>query len=296
MIRSLISLCVACLVSGCASPTLAPAAAQTIVWPTSPAGEPAPGTLRRWPTADSPMVFVPSGQFLHGARPGDELASENESPQHAVYVTGFWIDQIEVTNARYARCVAAGACRPPLATGSHSRDSYFDNPAYADYPVIFVSWYDASGYCVWVGKRLPTEAEWERAARGDDARRWPWGDDWDGRRANFCDSNCAHRWRDETVSDGHADTAPVGSYPAGASPFGALDMAGNVWEWVADGYAPYSADPAIDPQASDGHEINVLRGGSYDFVAAGLRATYRYEDGATHRQDSFGFRCAASAP
>ena len=244
------------------------------------------------------MIFIPSGHFVQGARPNDELASDNEHPQHAIYVTGFWIDQTEVTNARYNRCAVAGACRPPLANGSHSRDSYFDNPAYADYPVILVSWFDASDYCTWAGKRLPTEAEWERAARGNDARRWPWGDTWDGTKANFCDSNCAHRWRDESVSDGHADTAPVGFYPAGASPFGVLDMAGNVWEWVADGYAPYAtrADPTVDPLIAEGTDIKVLRGGSYDFVPAGLRATYRYADGAMHRQDSFGFRCAADGP
>lgn len=239
------------------------------------------------------MVFVPSGHFLQGARPDDELASENEYPQHAVYVTGFWIDQLEVTNARYAACVAAAECRPPMADGSHSRDHYFDDSAFADYPVIFVSWFDAEDYCAWADKRLPTEAEWERAARGDDERRWPWGDAWNGAQANFCDANCAHRWRDESANDEHADTAPAGGYPAGASPFGALDMAGNVWEWVADWYMLYTTDPAFDPLVAEGDEIKVLRGGSYDFVASGLRTTYRYEDGATHRQDSFGFRCAA---
>ncbi len=241
------------------------------------------------------MVFVPSGHYLQGAGPDDELASENERPQHAAYVTGFWIDKTEVTNTHYAACASAGACRPPLANGSHSRDNYFGDPVYADYPVIFVTWFEANDHCTWAGKRLPTEAEWERAARGDDARRWLWGVEWDGKRANFCDANCAHRWRDESVNDGHSDTAPVGSYPTGASPFGALDMAGNVWEWVADWYALYAAraDIVFDPFVSEGSEIKVLRGGSYDFVAAGLRATYRYEDGATHRQDSFGFRCVA---
>ncbi|HLF28016.1 MAG TPA: SUMF1/EgtB/PvdO family nonheme iron enzyme [Anaerolineae bacterium] len=286
----------AILLAGCAVLERAPLPTATIQWPTPRAGELAPGALREWPNDASPMVFVSSGHFLQGARPDDELASDNERPQHAVYITGFWIDKTEVTNARYAKCVAAGACRPPLANGSHSRDHYFDDPAYADYPVIFVSWFDARDYCLWAGKRLLTEAEWERAARGDDGRRWPWGDTWDGAKANFCDSNCVHRWRNESVSDGHTDTAPVGFYPAGASSFGALDMAGNVWEWVADEYAAYSADPGIDPLIFDGADIKVLRGGSYDFVAPGLRATYRYEDDATHRQDSFGFRCAVDRP
>jgi len=179
-----------------------------------------PPTLTPLPT----MVYVPAGEFIMGSDEGDS----DEQPVHTVYLDAFYIDKYEVTNAQYRRCVEAGAYSLP-----HSTDRYTD-PNYAEYPVVYVDWYQAEAYCRWAGKRLPTEAEWEKAARGTEGRIWPWGNAFDGSKVNSCDKNCPYDYNDASVDDGYADTAPVGSYPAGASPCGALDMAGNVWEWVAD--------------------------------------------------------------
>jgi formylglycine-generating enzyme required for sulfatase activity len=200
------------------------------------------------------MAYVPEGAFWMGsaeAEVADALALcsqkqsdcqredfADEEPQHQVILDAYWIDQTEVTNAQYTQCVDAGLCTRPSRFDSYTRDSYYDDPAFADYPVIYVSWHQAKAYCEWVGKRLPTEAEWEKAARGTDRRIFPWGNAFDGSRLSFCDLNCSLGWQDPTWDDGYADTAPVGSYPSGASPYGVLDMAGNVWEWVADRYDP----------------------------------------------------------
>ena len=252
-----------------------------------------------WEADGAEMVFVPPGEFVRGSRDGEmDLALrlclqnrgtctrqrfEDEGPQRRVYLDGFYIDRQEVTNARYRKCVSSDACRPPLNDSSRMRSQYYDDPRYADYPVIYVSWQDADDYCRWVGKRLPSEAEWEKAARGTEDRRWPWGDRWDPKRLNS--------W----VAGPH-DTTRVGSYPQGASPYGAMDMAGNVWEWVADWYEydHYARAPDRNPRGPPHGKTRVLRGGSWISDSQYTRTTYRFQRPPDYRTANFGFRCASS--
>jgi formylglycine-generating enzyme required for sulfatase activity len=220
------------------------------------------------------LLFVPAGAFLMGSEAADPLADEDEKPQHSVHLDAFWIDRTEVTNAMFARCVEAAACTPPM----HSRR--FGEAAYADHPVLGVTWGQAREYCGWAGRRLPTEAEWEKAARGADGRIFPWGDQApDESRLNF---------------DGQVDdTQPVGSYPGGASPYEALDMAGNVWEWVEDGYGAeyYERSPEANPPGAQSANQKVIRGGSWSAGAEAVRAANRFW-AFPGRNDTDGFRCA----
>ena len=228
------------------------------------------------------MVYVPAGEFEMGSIGGDD----DEQPVHTVALDGFWIDRTEVTKAQYEQCVAAGACTP-----------CYGDSAYDDYPAIYVTWYQAETYCGWAGGRLPTEAEWEYAARGPEARVFPWGDEFDGTRLNFCDANCERDWADETVDDGYAETAPVGSYPAGASWCGAQDMAGNVWEWVADSYASdyYGRSPSQNPTGPSSWEYRGLRGGSWGFDPYYVRGANRDCFVPSNTYGHIGLRCAMSS-
>ena len=167
------------------------------------------------------MVFVPEGGFMMGS----EEDYPEENPMHGISLDSYWIDQTEVTNGMYSQCVAAGACLPPTNITSSSRTVYYGDERFDIYPVIYVDWAMAQTYCSWAGGRLPTEAEWEKAARGVDRRTYPWGN-----AAPSC--SLANFWG--TGGGCVGDTSPVGSYLFGASPYGVLDMAGNVWEWVSD--------------------------------------------------------------
>ena len=237
------------------------------------------------------QVYVPAGSFMMGSEDG----ATDEKPVHGVTLDAFWIDRTEVTNGQYAACVTDGACRSPQANSSYTRPNYYGNPEYAGYPVIYVSWDDAVAYAAWAGGRLPTEAEWEYAAAGPVSRVYPWGDTFDGERLNVCNRNCPFDHRDDDWDDGHADTAPVGSYPSGASWVGALDLAGNVWEWVNDRYDVdyYWEGPDVNPTGPTSGEGRVLRGGSWNSDERGGRVSVRHYDSPVDALSNIGFRVVA---
>jgi formylglycine-generating enzyme required for sulfatase activity/DNA-binding CsgD family transcriptional regulator len=240
------------------------------------------------------LIHIPAREFEMGSsRAEDPHAFEEELPQHIVYLDAYWIDKTEVSNAQYALCVAeSGACTKPANNYSLNRASYYDNDQYVDYPVIFVSWSQAAAYCAWAGRRLPTEAEWENAARGPEPRIYPWGNAYDGTLANYCDVNCQTDWKDSRFDDGYIDTSPVGKYPNGASMYGVLDMAGNVYEWVADWYGPYSQDRQTNPTGPASGLEKIIRGGSWGDDPAHVRSSVRSPINADNWLNFVGFRCA----
>jgi formylglycine-generating enzyme required for sulfatase activity len=237
------------------------------------------------PALQSPRVPVPAGSFDMGSAAG----AADEAPVHRVRGGAFSMDRYEVTNARYAACVSAGACSKPALTGSKLRAKYYDEPEFADYPVIFVAWSQADAFCKWSGGRLPTEAEWERAARGTEGgHTYPWGEAQpDCSKANF--GGCA------------GDTDRVGRREAGASPYGAMDLAGNVWEWTADWYdagyyarlsqASGAAGVTDDPRGPGDGKLKVMRGGCWVSGASSLRTTCRKAELPASWAPNVGFRC-----
>ena len=273
--------------------------------PPTPTPEPEAGATMVWEDG-SVMVYVPAGEFTMGSSDGEvdyalQLCNEyygdcerslfeDEQPQHKVYLDAFWIDKTEVTNVQYQRCVEARVC--PAPTMCDWGEPPYGDASKAEHPVVCVSWHDAKAYCEWAGKRLPTEAEWEKAARGTDGWIYPWGNAFDGGKLNSCDVNCSYDWKDASANDDYAETAPAGSYPTGASPYGALNMAGNAWEWVADGYDPgyYNQSPYRNPLGPDSGEERVLRGGSW--YIAGVRIADRHWCHSWLRHYDMGSRCA----
>jgi formylglycine-generating enzyme required for sulfatase activity len=215
-----------------------------------------------------------------------------------VKLDAFYIDETEVTNAAYAQCVEDGACDPPDSPNATYHARYYGAPNFADYPVLFVSWYDADAFCRWREARLPTEAEWEKAAGFDPEQAlkltYPWGNAFDGTRLNFCDSNCPRQDRDPDYDDGHRDTALVGSYPDGRSPIGAYDMSGNVMEWAADWYDSdyYEESTDTNPLGPLEGEVKAIRGGSWLSDAEEVTAAARTAFEPSVSRANLGFRCA----
>ena len=242
---------------------------------------------------DVPMVLIPAGPFEMGSADG----AEDEQPVHTVILNAFYIDQYEVTNSRYAICVDAGVCDPTTDTtayeSSYSRRVYYGNPEYANYPVIYASWYEAQAYCQWRGGRLPTEAEWEKAARGGlQGKIYPWGDE-----TPLCEvgSKYGATFDDDGMCN-DADTTQVGSYAPNG--YGLYDMAGNVWEWVSDYYDEnyYSNSPLENPTGSQTANYRVIRGGGWDSPVSGLRVSDRRFNPPESGSLSSGFRCVVPLP
>jgi len=220
------------------------------------------------------MMYIPEGDFMMGSDNGEY----NEKPVHTVYLDDYHIDKYEVTNALYKVCVAAGVCDPPKNIGSPTYGYYqLDN-----YPVINVDWNMAKTYCQWRGASLPTEAQWEKAARGTDGRTYPWGDGINSTYANYMESAIG--------------ATAVGSYTSGISFYGVFDMAGNVWEWVMDWYLDtyYTNSPSSNPMGPDSGDSHVIRGGSWHDPGISLSSTNRDWTRPTDSNDSIGFRCVMS--
>ena len=245
------------------------------------------------PKDEAVMVYVPAGEFLMGTSDADieyykqifplrRIARfDNERPQRTVFVDAFYIDKYEVTNKQYKQFLAETGYEPK---------HYLDRLPYnaPNLPAVVLEWEDAVAYTVWAGKRLPTEAEWEKAARGTDGRIWPWGNEWDGTKLSGNDGT--------GLKDGYKETAPVGQFPQGASPYGAHDMAGNLWEWVSDWYDPdyyRTSPPNINPKGPETGDGHVLKGGGWaenlDFTRCANRLGG--EPGSLLR----GFRCVIDA-
>ncbi len=236
------------------------------------------------------MVLIPATEYMMGCDPehnNSHGCPSDELPQHTVSVSAFAIDIYEVTNVQYAECVAADGCLPPIATASQAREDYYSNDEYANFPMINIKWEQAQAYCSWAGKRLPTEAEWELAARGTSPKTYAWGDD---------DPDCSQGnvYYDPSMSACVGDTVAVGSYPLGASEFGVMDMTGNVWEWVADNYIEdfYGKSPTENPLAEEANQLRTVRGGGWAANWLAARLTNRGYDLSFFSGVDLGFRCA----
>ncbi len=284
--------------------------------PTTPVSNPDPtatiassslnglGDTQVSPKDNATLVYIPAGQFPMGS----EFGLTDEQPVHIVELDAFWMDRTEVTNEMYRKCVDAGKCEQPGIL------TYYDDPQFSNHPVLMVAWTDAAAYCSFVDRRLPTEAEWEKAAAWDPIKKeklaFPWGNQYDCSKGNFDDETKldASLMQDGSVNcDGYDLTAPTGSFPSGASPYGALDMGGNVWEWVHDAYIEvdpleatiknyYAISPAFNPTGVDPAitEYRSMRGGSWNWTFGYGRAAYRLWYGKDDKYDAVGFRCAVS--
>jgi formylglycine-generating enzyme required for sulfatase activity len=225
------------------------------------------------------MVLIPAGEFWMGAEDG----LQDARPFHRVYLSSYWFDQYEVTNAQYRQCMEGGGCTSPK-----DRQTFEDHQR-AEHPVTNITWNQARSYCQWQGKRLPTEAEWEKAARGTDGRRYPWGNDGEAVKHHM-------RNRELPASASGGDLA--GRQAATASPYGVFGLIGSVSEWVKDWYAEdfYQTSPARDPQGPSRGSFRVLRGGEWNEKSPNFQASYRGWDEVTYWGPTLGLRCAEDVP
>jgi len=238
-------------------------------------------------TKGGPMILIPAGEFMMGCNEAvDPQCSGDEKPYHRVYLDAYYMDKHEVTVAEYRKCVNAGGCKDPV-TGQYCN---WGQSGREGHPINCVDWNQAQDYCSWAGKRLPTEAEWEKAARGTDGRKYPWGNE---------TANCQYAVMDDGGSGcGRNSTWPVCSKPQGNSPYGLCDMAGNVWEWVQDWYDEnyYQGSPANNPKGPSSELSRVLRGGSWGLSHPEyLRASFRFRIEPTFWFYNYGFRCVRQA-
>jgi eukaryotic-like serine/threonine-protein kinase len=291
--------------NGLATPGVAAAeqSFQTNLLDGTPSEDQAAGSLLFLPMVNlnyvhRDMLFISAGEFKMGCDGTNNSGfpcSLDALPLHKVFIDEYYIDKFETTNAMYAVCVSKGSCSPPANFSSLTRPSYYGNSAYDDYPVIHVNWDQAQAYCQWAGKRLPTEAEWEKAARGQfDNRPYPWGSG----RPTCETANLMYPGLELCVGD----TTPVGSYPDGASAYGVMDMAGNVYEWVYDWYQSdyYSSSPYYNPTGPATGVYKPLKGGAFSYAQDHLILSKRINPFAYQPNEpartSFlvGFRCVAS--
>jgi len=260
---------------------------------------------------DMELVYVPAGEFIMGCTGTSCTVDVWPGPfpdnlEHTVILDGYWIDIHPVTIGQYNQCIESGSCRPYKQNNIPPQGlAYFTDPEYYDYPVVNVSWYSARDYCEWAGRRLPTEAEWEKAARGTDGQKYPWGNDpYMETYGNICDKGCPSSKKGDVSNpqfdDGYRGLSPVGNYPDGASPYGALDMMGNVWEWTSTAslFYPYDANDEREAQydIADGEKWpeRILRGGPWTNGLAYQRSSFRYRAVAIYWNMNMGFRCAVS--
>lgn len=341
----------AVLLVSCTTPkaTPVPATSPTIVPPTAPPTStptftPVPPTpiptlgvgSKITGTDGMVLVYVPAGDFLMGGTttlveqlrqsastkdsPLDwfmvKQDTSDDEPAHSVFLDAYWIDRTEVTIGQYKKCVASGGCAETAPQAGHNSDEYmpiYNNPDYAEHPVAYVNWEMASAYCLWAGRRLPTEAEWEKAARGSDGRMFPWGNFQTTENVNRPPLGCTSSTASSPYHpEGLAEpacalsqpgdwTTQAGAFPEGASPFGAFDMAGNVSEWVSDWYSPtyFASSPASNPGGPETGAVHVYRGSSFNSNPndGELFITLRGHGSGVEKQNfwsSLGFRCASN--
>ena len=268
--------------------TATPTVTSTVTLTPTSTSTPEPGSVLLREKDNMEMVYVPAGTFTMGLDGGYFDAG----PAHQVFLDAYWMDKFEVTNTQYQKCVSAGVCIEPLVSKSFSRFDYYTDDKYKNYPVIHVDWYQAKAYCEWVGGDLPTEAQWENAARGTDGRFYPWGNTTPScRLANF-----------DAVDGCVGDTSEVGSFPNGTSPYGVMDMAGNVWEWVMDWYDKYyyETSPSENPTGPEEGTYRVIRGQSWAGRETSISAKVfmemqnRRTKLPDYGDDVTGFRCVVS--